>query len=74
MCKFCRNWHDEDTICGSEMPIYPCGNRNSNLTEAQLLKNAADDDTGIVIYEFGVPSGYFKIQYCPICGRKLVKE
>ena len=63
MCEVCRSWHNEDTICGSEMPIYSCGNRNSNLTEAQLLKNAADDDVGIVIYEFGIPSGYFKIQY-----------
>lgn len=74
MCKFCREWHGEDTICGSEMPIFPCGNRNSKLTEAQLLKNTADDDTGVVIYEQGKPSGYFKIRYCPMCGRKLVED
>lgn len=74
MCEFCKEWQNKDTICGSEMPIYPCGNRNSKLTEAQLLKNTADDDVGIVIYERGVASGYFNIRYCPICSRKLVDQ
>lgn len=34
MCKFCENWHDENTICGADIKIYKCANE-TNLTERQ---------------------------------------
>ena len=71
MCEFCREWKSKDTICGSEIPIYFCGNKDSTLTEAQVLKNCADDRPGIVIYSHGKAMGYFDIRFCPMCGRKL---
>lgn len=74
MCEFCRKWCDEDTICGSTIRIYTCCNPNSKLTGAQLLRNNANDSVGVVLYEGNVASGYFRIKYCPICGRKLVQE
>lgn len=53
MCDFCREWKDKEMICGSEIPILFCGYKNSMLTEAQVLKNCADDRPGIVIYSHG---------------------
>ena len=49
MCKFCENWHDENTICGADIKIYKCANE-TNLTEAQILKNVRDNKPGIVIF------------------------
>lgn len=73
MCKFCENWHDENTICGADIKIYKCANE-TNLTEAQILKNVRDNKPGIVIFANAATMGYFKIEFCPMCGRKLVKE
>lgn len=71
MCKFCENWHDENTICGADIKIYKCANE-TNLTEAQILKNVRDNKPGIVIFANAAAMGYFKIEFCPMCGRKLV--
>ena len=73
MCKFCENWHDENTICGADIKIYKCANE-TNLTEAQILKNVRDNKPGIVIFANAAAMGYFKIEFCPMCGRKLVEE
>lgn len=73
MCKFCENWHDENTICGADIKIYKCANE-TNLTEAQILKNVRDNKPGIVIFANAANMGYFKIEFCPMCGRKLVEE
>ena len=45
-----------------------------NLTEAQILKNVRDNKPGIVIFANAATMGYFKIEFCPMCGRKLVEE
>ena len=73
MCKFCENWHDENTICGADIKIYKCANE-TNLTEAQILKNVRDNKPGIVIFANAATMGYFKIACSPMCGRKLVEE
>ena len=73
MCEFCKEWKGKDTICGSDIPIYYCGHKDSTLTQAQILKNCADDRPGIVIYSGCKAMGYFDIKFCPMCGRKLVK-
>lgn len=71
MCEFCRQWHDENTICGSEMKIYKCA-KETELTTAQIMKSTNDNKPSVVIFQGGVAKGYFEIDYCPICGRKLV--
>ena len=73
MCKFCENWHDENTICGADIKIYKCANE-TNLTEAQILKNVRDNKPGIVIFANAATMGYLNIEFCPMCGRKLVEE
>lgn len=72
MCKFCENWHDENTICGADIKIYKCANE-TNLTEAQILKNFGDNKPAIVIFANTAAMGYFNIEFCPMCGRKLVE-
>lgn len=74
MCEFCRHWHCANTICGEEIKINQY-NKNilSSLTDAQILKNVNDKKAGIVLYSNdNMPVGYFDINYCPMCGRKLV--
>lgn len=73
MCKFCENWHDENTICGEDIKIHKCANE-TELTEAQILKNFGDNKPAIVIFANTATMGYFKIEFCPMCGRKLVEE
>nr|DAE79159.1 MAG TPA: Rad50 zinc hook motif [Caudoviricetes sp.] len=36
------------------------------------MRNRDDEVPGIVIYKGCSATGYFDINYCPICGRKLV--
>lgn len=72
MCKFCENWHDENTICGADIKIYKCANE-TELTEAQILKNFGDNKPAIVIFANTAAMGYFNIEFCPMCGRKLVE-
>ena len=73
MCKFCENWHDKNTICGADIKINKFANE-TNLTEAQIFKNVRDNKPGIVIFEHTAAMGYFNIEFCPMCGRKLVEE
>lgn len=72
MCEFCRQWNDENTICRAEIKIHKCANE-TNLTEAQILKNVGDNKPGIVIIARTAAVGYFNIEFCPMCGRKLVE-
>lgn len=64
MCKFCENWHDENTICGADIKIYKCANE-TNLTEAQILKNVRDNKPGIVIFANAATMGYLKLSFAP---------
>lgn len=76
MCDFCRKWHSKNTICGSEIKVNQYDNNIvSSLTNAQILKNIGDKKAGIVLFSnSNIPVGYFDIEYCPMCGRKLVDE
>lgn len=73
MCEFCKNWHDKNTICGADIKIHKCANE-TELTTAQIMKNTNDNKPGAVIFQGGITKGYFEINYCPMCGRKLVEE
>lgn len=73
MCRFCKEWHDKNAIFGADIKIHKCANE-TNLTTAQIMKKTNDSKSGVVIFQGGVAKGYFEIDYCPICGRKLVEE
>lgn len=73
MCEFCRKCHDENTICGANIKIHKCANE-TDLTDAQIMKNTGDKVPGIIIYKGCKAAGYFDIVFCPMCGRKLVEE
>lgn len=72
MCDFCKTYN-ENKIFGSDIPIKKCANE-TDLTDAQIMGNRDNEVPGIVIYKGCVAAGYFDINYCPMCGRKLVGE
>lgn len=72
MCDFCKDYKD-NRICGADILIKKCANE-TDLTDAQIMKNTGDKVPGIVIYSHGAAKGYFDITFCPMCGRKLVEE
>lgn len=73
MCKFCENWYDENTIFGNDIKIHECANE-TNLKYAMILKNTGYNKPAIVIFAHTAAMGYFNIEFCPMCGRKLVEE
>lgn len=65
MCEFCNRQTVKGHECGKDYPIQPCANGDLGV-RAQYL------DGGIVLYkDCHLASGYFDINYCPICGRKI---
>lgn len=66
MCEFCR-------ICGKDIKINPCAS-TTDLSDAQIIKNVNDEKAGIAIFKQCKAVGYFYINYCPMCGRKLNVE
>lgn len=73
MCEFCSYKNNTFIIYGKEIKINKCA-KETDLTEAQVMRNRDDEVPGIVIYKGHSAAGYFDINYCPICGRKLVEE
>lgn len=68
VCYYCQSPYDG---WGLDYTIFPCGNGDLGV-RAQCH---ATEDPHIVLYkDKALASGYFKINYCPICGRKLEKE
>lgn len=72
MCDFCKDY-ENNRIFGADIPIKKCANE-TDLTDAQIMKNTGDKVPGIVIYTHGAAKGHFDIAFCPMCGRKLVEE
>lgn len=68
MCEFCNRKLPKDHECGKDYPIRPCANGDLGV-RAQYI------DGGVVLYkDRNTASGYFDINYCPICGRRVTKE
>lgn len=67
-CEFCMQTTSKGHEIGKCYPIRPCANGDLGV-RAQYL------DGGIVLFEDHLfASGYFDINYCPICGRKISKK
>ena len=73
MCEFCRQRKDENTIYGKDIKINQCASA-TDLSDARIIKNVNDEKAGIIIFKQCKAGGYFDINYCPICGRKLVEN
>lgn len=67
MCEFCNGHLNDKMEIGSDYPIKPCAN-------GDLKVRAKYMDGNIVLFKnLHTASGYFEINYCPICGRKIDK-
>ncbi len=65
MCEFCNRHAGNGQECGKDYPIHPCGNGDLGIRAEYI-------DGGIVLFkDLNLASGYFDINYCPICGRKI---
>lgn len=70
MCEFCMRKNSKRNTYGKDYPIHPCGN-------GDLGVRAMYFDAGIILLkDYNTTSGYFDINYCPICGRRVneIKE
>lgn len=68
MCEFCGN-----RLGNKAMIVHRCANK-TDITACELAKHKDDEKYGIVIFSFGCAKGYFDINFCPICGRKLSED
>lgn len=47
-----------------------CDNKNC-ITDTMISHTKDDNKAGFVLFERGMAKGWFDINYCPFCGRKL---
>ncbi len=65
MCEFCERHAGNGQECGKDYPIKPCGNGDLGVRAEYI-------DGGIILFkDHNIASGYFDINFCPICGRKI---
>lgn len=65
MCVFCMQLPDKKREYGREYPVRPCANGDLGV-RAQYING------GIVLFvDHNVAGGYFDINYCPMCGRRI---
>lgn len=65
MCEFCNRHLNNGKECGKAYPIQSCASGDLGVRAEYI-------DGGIVLFkDHNFASGYFDINYCPICGRKV---
>lgn len=68
MCNFCEQTTSKGHECGKDYPIHPCAHGDLGV-RAQYF------DKGIILFkDYNTASGYFDINFCPICGRKIERK
>jgi len=73
MCEYCRQ-RSKNEILGKELILQPtAGFYNDRNYSSWIMKNKADEKAGIMICTNGGNAVYFDINYCPMCGKKLIK-
>lgn len=73
MCEFCDKYHSSrGSISGKSIEINKCA-PDTNLRECQVYIMKGDNPSIIIFDKCGMARGYFDIEYCPMCGRKLVE-
>ena len=72
MCEYCKNRCDGE-ICGNEFNLKAtAGFKYDRKYSSWIMKNKADEKAGIMIATNNGNAVYIDIEFCPICGRKLV--
>ena len=65
MCEYCQLSGNE---LGKPFEIQPCANGDLRVRATYL-------NGGIILFrDLNDASGFFKINFCPICGRKIKEE
>lgn len=65
MCEFCERHAGNGQECGKNYLVEPCGNGDLGVRAKYI-------DGGIILFkDHNIASGYFDINFCPICGRKI---
>ncbi len=71
MCGFCNFSHTtKGGVIGKPIDISKCANE-TDLTDCQIARLPDDDKYGVIIFSHGAAKGYFEIEFCPKCGKKL---
>ena len=75
MCKYCMQ-RDKDTIKGKEFKLEKTAGYEDDymVHNSWILKLKNDKKAGIMFTTYGTNGVFFNINYCPICGRELVKK
>jgi len=68
-CKYCS----KPFCVGADIEINK-GAADGSCPQIAVIHQAKNDAPGIVLIKDHMANGYFEINYCPICGRKLTKD
>lgn len=73
MCDCCNKFHSTKEITiGKSMEINKCAT-NTDLKDCQVYLHKDYKPSIIIFDKTGIAKGYFDIEFCPMCGAKLVK-
>lgn len=71
MCDYCNKFHNARGITiGEPLKIKPCVAK-TKLKDCNVYLHDGDKPSIIIWDKFGMAMGYFEIEFCPMCGRKL---
>lgn len=71
MCDYCNKFHSAKGITiGEPIKIKPCVAK-TKLKDCNVYLHDGDKPSIIIWDKFGMAMGYFEIEFCPMCGRKL---
>lgn len=77
MCKYCERYTGKGNIRGKDFELEKTAGASDNdlmIHNAWIMKGENDERPGIMFSTHNTNAIYFDINYCPICGRKLVKN
>lgn len=73
MCEYCKQKID-NKIVGKQFQLQEtAGFKKDRIYSSWIMKLKADEKAGIMITTNGTNGVFFDINYCPMCGRKLIK-
>ena len=73
-CEYCTTRTSKIEICGKYFDLQKtAGYTRPHISYSSwIMKNKNDKNAGIMFANHGGEAVYFDINYCPMCGRKLV--
>lgn len=74
MCDYCNKFHSTKGITiGESVKIKQCATE-TDLKDCQVCLHDGDKPSIIIWDKNGMARGYLKIEFCPMCGRKLEEQ